>query len=794
MPERSAGLGLGWMLAAIEAGLAGHLLIEPEYLFIGLCKLEDVATLSRLRRLQVDEADLPAAKAEVDALLELFSRFNLDPRSLRREMRSAFARGPRRKEDEVPGTMHRSARSRAVFARAGFLAQGANAAKVTLFHLLAALLEDPSNEAIPLLRVHKIEVDGLRDAALRFEPAPMAARQGGTDVIPPEADSVLARYGKDLCEEARAGKIHAAIGRKDEMLAVARTLSRATKNNPLLLGEPGVGKTAVVEGLAWRIGQGNVPTALRGKRIVQVHVADLVAGTKYRGEFEDRLQRLVREVSAAADVILFLDEVHTLVGAGKAEGAMDAASILKPALARGELRCIGATTLAEYRRHMEKDPALERRFQPITIHEPTPDTTIEILRQGFKSRLEEKHRVSIGEETLAAASRLSARYLPDRRLPDKAIDLLDEACARVQITRLSITPRRPDLDEGERDRAGGVVTPGAVAEVLAEWTGIPAAQLSADERERLLRMAEALKDRVIGQDEAADAVSEVVQRARAGLKAVGRPIGVLLFLGPTGVGKTELAKATADFLFGSDRAMIRLDMSEFAEKHHTARLVGSPPGYVGSEEEGQLTGALRRKPFSVVLLDEIEKAHPDVLDLFLQAFDDGRLSDAKGRLVDASNTLFILTSNLVPARESSRRLGFRPQETKVDREDFMSGIRKVLPPEFLNRIDRAVVFHPLDPEHMTRIAKGMLAHLGNRMAEQGIGFHVTEAALSLLARLGYDPAYGARPLRRIIEQHVGNPLSAMLLRGEVRPGQEIVVDARAGEITLERLDAEGGRI
>jgi ATP-dependent Clp protease ATP-binding subunit ClpC len=783
MSEMSAGLRLSWMVAAFEAGHAGHDLIEPEYLFVGLCKLEDVARLSRLRRLQVDDADIPAAKAEVEALIALFHQFNLDPKSLRREMRSALGRGPRKRGDEIPGTVHRSQRSRAVFARADFLAREVKVARTNLFHLLAALLEEPSNSAIPLLREHRVDVSGLRDAALASEPEQEAVRQGGADPFPPAADSMLARYGRDLCEEARAGKIHAAIGRKEEMLQVARTLSRATKNNPLLLGEPGVGKTAVVEGLAWRIGQGNVPDAMRGKRIIQVQVADLVAGTKYRGEFEARVQTLVREVTAAADVILFLDEIHTLVGTGKADGALDAANILKPALARGELHCIGATTLAEYRRYMEKDPALERRFQPITIQEPSFETTIEILRQGFKPRLEEKHHVSIDEDALAAAARLSSRYLPDRRLPDKAIDLLDEACARVHISRLSITPGRPAPGKVGRVEPGSVVMPDAVAEVLAEWTGIPVAQLTADERERFLHMAETLKGRVIGQDEAAEAVSEVVRRARAGLKAVGRPIGVLLFLGPTGVGKTELAKATADFLFGSDKAMIRLDMSEFAEKHLTARLVGSPPGYVGSEEEGQLTGALRRTPFSVVLLDEIEKAHPDVLNLFLQVFDDGRLSDAKGRLVDASNALFILTSNL----GFSHRLGFRPQESKVDREAVMAEIKKALRPEFLNRIDRVVVFHPLAPGHMTRIAKGMLAQLAGRLAEQGIAFQVTDAALSLLARLGYNQDYGARPLRRTIEQQVEDPLGAMLLRGEILYGQQIVLDANADKITFERI-------
>ncbi|MFH0945645.1 MAG: ATP-dependent Clp protease ATP-binding subunit, partial [Planctomycetota bacterium] len=562
--------------------------------------------------------------------------------------------------------------------------------------------------------------------------------------------------------------------------------SRATKNNPLLLGEPGVGKTAVVEGLACRIAAGNAPESVLGKRIIQIQMADLVAGTKYRGEFEERLQGLVHEVAATADVILFLDEIHTLVGGGNAAGGLNAADILKPALAQGELSCIGATTSAEYRKYIEKDPALERRFQPIMIDEPTAEATVEILRQGIQPRFEEKHRVTIAEDALTAAARLSARYLPDRRLPDKAIDLLDEACARVQIAQMSFSPHGPSPERAVSAKTALVVFAETVAEVLAEWTGIPVAQLTQDERGRLLRMAEILKQRVIGQEDAVDAVAEVVQRARAGLKSANRPIGVLLFLGPTGVGKTELAKATAEFLFGSEKAMIRLDMSEFMEKHQAARLVGSPPGYVGSEEEGQLTGALRRKPFSVVLLDEIDKGHPDVLNLFLQVFDDGHLTDAKGRQADASNALFILTSN----HGFGHQMGFRPHDTDADRQALMAETRTALRPEFLNRLDRSVIFPPLKPEHMARIAQVMLARLRARLEEQGIGLHVTDGALALLARLGYNEAYGARPLRHLIQQQIENPLGGMVLRGEAQDGHQVVVEAQGAEIALVVMGTE----
>lgn len=783
----SVGLNLAWVLAAIEASVAGHELIEPEYLFIGLCKLEDMATPTRLQKMGIPDDQIGPAQTEITALLRFFEQHKLDPKDLRREMRRRAGTGPTKGRQDINQTMHRSPRSRAIFDRAASLAGEDARKEVTVFHLLAALLEDSQNKMVVLLGEHQVDVAAVREAALKCDLPRSAPRRGVAEPSPMAQDSVLSRFGQDQTEEARAGKLNAVIGRKEEMLQMVRTLSRDTKNNPVLIGEPGVGKTAVVEGLAWRIAQGNVPEAVRGKRIIKVQMADLVAGTKHRGEFEARLQGLIYEVASAPDVILFIDEIHTLVGAGKGEGALDAANILKPALARGDLRCIGATTFAEYRKHIEKDPALERRFQPITINEPTPEATIDMLRQGIKPRLEKKHRVDITEDALAAAAKLSSRYLPDRRLPDKAIDLLDEACARVKITTLSISPHGQIADLNAPLDSVPAVTAETVAAVLAEWTGIPLEQLKQGERERLLCMAEALKERIIGQDEAVEAVAEVVLRARAGIKRAGRPVGVLLFLGPTGVGKTELAKATADFLFGSEKAMIRLDMSEFAERHLVARLVGSPPGYIGSEEEGQLTGALRAKPFSLVLIDEVEKAHPEVLNLFLQVFDDGRLTDAKGRTVDASNALFIMTSNL---GSGQHHLGFRPQESEAQWEALMAEVKETLRPEFLNRIDRAVVFSPLRPEHITRIARGMLAHLRGRLEEKGLAFSVTDDALALLAHQGYEKEYGARPLRRIIEQLIENPLGGMLLRGEAREGHEIVIETEEDEIVIKVMSKE----
>ncbi len=476
------------------------------------------------------------------------------------------------------------------------------------------------------------------------------------------------------------------------------------------------------------------------------------------------MQSILRELAQAPDVILFLDEIHTLVGAGDRAGGLDAANIMKPALARGELCCIGATTLAEYRQHIEKDAALERRFQPIMVNEPSPAETQEMLARGYQRRLEEKHHVTIDAAALHAAVTLAARYLPERRLPDKAIDLLDEACARVSVPALSVMP-------GEAPHGGGIVTADAVASVLAAWTGIPVAYLTTDERTRLLGMAEVLKARVIGQDEACDTVAHAIQRARAGLKAPGRPIAVFLFLGPTGVGKTELAKATAAFLFGDDKALVRLDMSEYMEKHTVSRLIGAPPGYIGHDEEGQLTGALRRTPFCVVLLDEVEKAHPDVLNLFLQVFDDGRLTDSKGRTMDATNALFIMTSNL----GQEARAGFHPDDSQAWAEALLAEVRQVFRPELLNRLDDIVLFRALTPELTQRVVRLMLRDLETRLGAQNIGLEVMETALQWLCARGYDATYGARPLRRTIAQQIEDPIAEKILREEIRSGHTMVV-------------------
>jgi ATPases with chaperone activity, ATP-binding subunit len=617
-----------------------------------------------------------------------------------------------------------------------------------------------------MLKENDIDISNLKDAALDASTVAVGLSESKDETAmfyrqSVSGASLLLRYGKDLTQMAREGKIYPCIGRRDELLQIVRTLSRDTKNNPLLIGEAGVGKTAIVEGLAWRIAHGK---SLADRRIIQLQVADLVAGTKYRGEFEERLQAILREVAQATNIILFIDEIHTLVGAGAAP--LDAANILKPGLARGEIRLIGATALAEYRKYIEKDSALERRFQPIIINEPSPDETLDILREFYFSRFAERHQVFIEAAALDAAVHLSVKYISERRLPDKAIDLLDEACARVAVPVLSAMP-------GDKtETSGRIVTAERIAEVVSAWSGIPISRMTVNERERLMRMASELKARVIGQDDACEKIAQAVQHARIGLNAPGRPVGVFLFIGPTGTGKTEMARATAAFLFGNDRAMVRIDMSEYMEKHTVSRLVGAPPGYIGHDEGGQLTGALLDKPYSVVLLDEIEKAHADVLNIFLQVFDNGRLTDSKGRTIDATNTLFILTANL-------------GSDAKTQTEAMMAEVNRAFRPEFINRLDDIIVFRPLAPEHIKQIVRLRLGETENRLEEQDIGFEATETAIEWLCKQGYNETYGARHLRRVINQQIEYPIAGMILRDEVKPGHIIVADVKDGAIIFQ---------
>ena len=684
-------------------------------------------------------------------------------------------------------------------------------------HVLLALAADDESDAARLLSRFGLSHLRLRGAVVRGVDTSGEARE------PVSSTPTLDEYSRNLTQMAREGKLDPVIGRAEEVESTIEVLSRRTKNNPVLIGDPGVGKTAIVEGIAQRIVNEEVPETLSGKRVVQLDLSGIVAGTQYRGQFEERLKKVIDEVREHSDdLILFIDELHTVVGAGAAEGSMDASNMLKPALSRGELHVVGATTIDEYRKNIEKDAALERRFQPVLVKEPTVDDTIDILR-GLKDRYEAHHRVKITEEAIIAAAELSDRYITGRFLPDKAIDLMDQAAARVRL-RSRTTPqdtraleeeiarlgrekdeavanedfeRAPELRDrlealrSELDEARGGRRPVAelraedIAEVVSRATGIPVSQLTQEERERLMRLEEQLHERVVGQEEAVEAVAEAIRRARAGLSDPNRPIGSFLFLGPTGVGKTELARTLADALFGDEAAMVRIDMSEFQERHTVSRLVGAPPGYVGYEEAGQLTEQIRRRPYSVLLLDEIEKAHADVFNILLQILDEGRLTDAQGRTVDFKNTVIIMTSNMGAERIQAHTR--REESFEELKEDMLQIIRHNLRPEFINRIDEIIVFRALTKEQITQIAGLLLDRTARRLRAQDIEVEFTEEAIELIAEEGFDPEYGARPLRRTIERRVDNELSRMVLSGALEPGDKVRVEAdlQEGRLSFE---------
>jgi len=721
-----------------------------------------------------------------------------------------------------------------VFDAAIDIARQMKARSVDLEHLFLAFYEVPESMAYRILLKFGLEKEEAWNAVKKYREGKAKvsreigakAKRGGKQL--PE---ILRKFGIDLTGLAEEGKLDPVIDRENEIKRVIQILSRRTKNNPVLVGPAGVGKTAIVEGVAQRIANGEVPDELKDKRIVALDMAALVAGTKYRGEFEERLKQVLDAVKNEGNIILFLDELHTVVGAGAAEGSMDAANMMKPALARGEFRVIGATTVDEFRKYIEKDPALERRFAPVWVDEPSIESAIKMLK-GLKPKLEEHHKVKITDDAIEAAVKLSKKYIQGRYLPDKAIDVLDEACARKKIEATYMSPEladlkeklhqlRAELDEAvkneEFDKAARlkkeikdieakikeleekqekmkeegesipVVTAEDIAEVISEMTGIPASKLQEEEIQKLLRMEEELHKRVIGQERAIKAISEAIRRARAGLQPPNRPLGSFLFLGPTGVGKTELAKTLAEYLFGDETAIIRLDMSEYMEKHAVSKLIGAPPGYVGYEEGGQLTEAVRRKPYSVILLDEIEKAHPDVFNILLQILDDGRLTDAKGRTVDFSNTVIIMTSNV--ASEYLMHLSKEELEKRYDeiKEQIMNELKKRFRPEFLNRIDEIIIFHPLSEEEIKRIVDLLIAKLNKRLEERGIKIVLTEEAKSALAKRGYIPEFGARPLRRTIQRDIETPLSVKILEGTVKDGDTVKIDydKEKGEFTFE---------
>lgn len=789
-------------LAQEEAVRLGHNNIGTEHILLGLIR----------------EGEGIAAKA----LLAL----NLGPEKIQQEVESLIGRG-----EDVSQTIHYTPRAKKVIELSMDEARKLGHSYVGTEHILLGLIREGEGVAARVLNNLGVSLNKARQQVLQLLGSNESSSTGHQSGTPTNANTpTLDSLARDLTQIAREGSLDPVIGRGKEIQRVIEVLSRRTKNNPVLIGEPGVGKTAIAEGLAQQIVQNEVPEILRNKRVMTLDMGTVVAGTKYRGEFEDRLKKVMDEIRQAGNIILFIDELHTLIGAGGAEGAIDASNILKPSLARGELQCIGATTLDEYRKYIEKDAALERRFQPIQVGEPTQEETNLILK-GLRDRYEAHHRVSITDEAIKEAVKLSDRYISDRFLPDKAIDLIDEAAAKVRLRSYTAPPNLKELEQKleeikkEKDAAvqsqefekaaslrdteqrlreqlektkkewkekqgqeNSEVTKEDIALVVSAWTGIPVSKLAQAETDRLLNMEDILHSRVIGQDEAVKAVAKAIRRARAGLKDPKRPIGSFVFLGPTGVGKTELARALAESMFGDEDALIRIDMSEYMEKHATSRLVGSPPGYVGHEEGGQLTEKVRRKPYSVILLDEIEKAHPEVFNILLQVLEDGRLTDSKGRTVDFRNTIVIMTSN-VGASELRRNkyVGFNVQEGqdyKDMKSKVMDALKKAFRPEFLNRIDEIIVFHSLEKQHINEIISLMANELTKRLREQEIEFELTEAAKEKIADEGFDPEYGARPLRRALQKQVEDRLSEELLKGTIERGRKVIFDVEKDDYKI----------
>ena len=767
---------------------------------------------------------------------EILKEMDVDVEKVRNELDEVLTKTP--KVAYQTGQIYATPRIAQVMQKADEEALRLKDDFISVEHLFVAILADEQGDAARIMMGAGVTTENFYAALQKV--------RGSRRVEDQNAESKyrsLQKYGIDLTELARQGKLDPVVGREMEIKRVMQILTRRTKNNPVIVGDAGVGKTAIAEGLAQKVANDDVPDRLKGRRVIALDMGALVAGSKFRGEFEERLKAVMDEVrEAQGEVILFIDEIHTVVGAGAAEGSIDASNMLKPALSRGELQCVGATTMDEYRKYIEKDKALERRFQPVFVEEPSVEDTIQILK-GLRPKYEEHHKIRITDEALEAAARLSSRYLTDRHLPDKAIDLIDEAASKIRIDSESAPPEIKEMEKKlteltneekaaeqredyrqqaelkskrlklepefqkakeawlKKEKISGEVTEEHIAGLISNWTGIPVNQMLEGEAEKLLHMEDRLHERLIDQEEAVAAVSEAIRRSRAGLKDPKRPIGSFMFLGPTGVGKTELVKTLAWFLFDDEDAMVRLDMSEYQERHTVSRLIGAPPGYIGYDEGGQLTEAVRRRPFRVILLDEIEKAHPEVFNTLLQIMDDGRLTDGQGRTVDFKNTVIIMTSNAgVELIKQESRLGFATS-TKEDtaehkksyelmKDKVMNEVKKLFRPEFLNRLDEVIVFHELSETQLREVVDLLVKDLIGRLEERDLGLELTEKAKSWLAREGYDPVYGARPLRRVIERFVENPLSMMVLRGELKDGDVVKVDLGKDGLTFKKKAAK----
>lgn len=792
--ETSPVLTLCWQMACVETTAARSPFIEPEHFLAALTKLRQFCTGEGAEGRRGEGMDVSAHRPELELVAEVLDEVAIEADAFRHELRERLGKG--RHEHAKGETIHRSERSRKLFERAGALALEMESEDLRCGHLFLAILEERDSLGCRLLRGKGADLDELAHKTrerLGDKQVRGVAGVGGAQA-PQDAQSdtpFLNRFGRDLTRAAREQAIGPVIGRRKEILQVIQTLARRSKNNPVLVGEAGVGKTAVAEAVAIRAAAGKDAQVLGGKRIIEVSMNSLVAGTKYRGEFEERLARVIEECRLHPEVILFVDELHTVIGAGRAEGSMDAANILKPALARGEVRCLGATTIAEYRRYIESDPALERRFERVLVAEPSRDEAVEILR-GLRPKWEEHHRVRFTDQALEDAVDLSIRFDTDHHLPDKAIDLVDKAGAQTQVPMLSMrqgedkTTGGPLVETGLR-ASNREVTGMTVAQVLSEKIGVPleivTGHLEGMSQSRLLEMEAALKKRVIGQDEAVQRLCRRLAMAHTGLQQRRGPLGVFLFLGPTGVGKTELARSLATFLFGSEDQMIRLDMSEFMEEHSVAKLIGSPPGYIGHEEEGQLTGKLRTRPYSVVLLDEIEKAHPRVFDLFLQVFDEGRLTDSKGRTADARNAIFVLTSNI----PSDTLVGFHFRRTMDSQSAVLRAVKSRFRVEFLNRIDEQIVFRPLDKAETKAILRPMLEMIGQSLEDRfQKSLHITCEAVELIMAQGYSEEFGVRHLRRAVQTLLEGPLSQLILSGQLENWQRIEVAVADDKLIFRR--------